>query len=184
MRDDEADDLCVYLWTPYDADNRAIQHPNVVEGQRILYRVAVDGNAYCTSPYLDHRIGDVLPFDEDPDALPAGWALCDGTDSRPDTQERVIVGWKYGRADYDPRKSTGGADCHCHPAHPAHCHSLPTCTGGPGTGYYVLYAKNTGVDTSATGDHRDHQQSDHRMKWTSLPYKIRLDNKVDYETGS
>jgi hypothetical protein len=62
------------------------------------------------------------------DALPAGWALCDGQDGRPDLRSRFVVG---AGSDYQPKQS-GPADVHTHPVAPP-ATAFKTADGGAHT---------------------------------------------------
>ncbi len=63
--------------------------------------------------------------------IPAGWALCDGGDSRPDLRDKFIYGWSDG---VDPG-GEGGATTHTHTYSdlPQHDHGVGTlATNGKG----------------------------------------------------
>jgi hypothetical protein len=82
-------------------------------------------------------------------AIPGGWSLCDGGDSRPDLREKFILGWSNG---VDPG-GTGGANSITLAITnlPAHTHgvgTLVTANNGSHThGVGSLVTNNTGAHT-------------------------------------
>lgn len=71
-------------------------------------------------------------------SIPAGWRLCDGTESTPDLRDRFVVG---AGTTYDPDDSGGSVD-HTHAATQA-THTHIPALGGPfvyGAGYYFGFA--------------------------------------------
>ena len=60
-------------------------------------------------------------------AIPAGWALCDGTNGTPDLRSRFVKGAAAG---LDPG-ATGGAATHAHADHASHTHTVTTQSASP-----------------------------------------------------
>lgn len=54
-------------------------------------------------------IGGLILWYGDAAAIPAGWALCDGTNGTPDLRGRIPVGVDPGQAEFDTLGKTGGA---------------------------------------------------------------------------
>ena len=59
--------------------------------------------------------------------IPAGWALCDGTNGTPDLRSRFVKGAAAG---LDPG-ATGGAATHAHADHASHTHTVTTQSASP-----------------------------------------------------
>jgi len=53
--------------------------------------------------------GVITMWSGDPADVPAGWALCDGIDSRPNLMGRFVVGYNQSDEDYNQIGKTGGA---------------------------------------------------------------------------
>lgn len=77
--------------------------------------------------------------------IPAGWALADGTNGRPDLRDRFIYGWTDG---VDPG-ATGGTtshvhtvDSHLHSVNPAETWTVNSASGG-----------SAGTSNTASGGH-------------------------------
>lgn len=53
--------------------------------------------------------GGIIMWSGSVASIPAGWALCDGTNDTPDLRGRFIVGYQAGSSDYGTIGNTGGA---------------------------------------------------------------------------
>ena len=124
-------------------------------------------------------VGAIVWWPSSAGAIPAGWALCDGTANAPgpDLRGRFLVGADGAHAD----GSTGGSLTHTHAGHSnhivtqpvdhfellAHDHShshstnrFPTATGGSTghtvdtsmSGTQVVTNEGTSIDATSTGD--------------------------------
>jgi hypothetical protein len=51
--------------------------------------------------------GAILMWSGAPEAIPAGWTLCDGTNGTPNLSGRFIVGYDEGNTDYNKPGNTG-----------------------------------------------------------------------------
>jgi microcystin-dependent protein len=73
--------------------------------------ITVNGVEYAYVPR-----GVIVMWSGNPNALPAGWALCDGTSystlTTPDLRGRFIVGYSPAKTDYDTIAKTGGEEKH------------------------------------------------------------------------
>lgn len=96
--------------------------------------------------------------------IPAGWALCDGTNGTPALQNRMIVG---AGDTYTPGQS-GGTTAHTHTfTSNTHNHSLPVDGAiGPGT---TFASTSTSQTVSGTTD-----STDHRPKYYALAFIMKL----------
>lgn len=73
----------------------------------------------ATTDYVDAEIakiggttipaGVVVMWSGSPTAIPAGWALCDGTQNTPDLRGRFVVGYNRDDADYNGIGKSGGS---------------------------------------------------------------------------
>jgi len=117
--------------------------------------------------------GMIMLWSGSTDSVPAGWALCDGTNSTPDLRDRFVVG---AGSTYDVNATGGSKDAvaisHTHTAtssvtDPGHTHTLYNyCTGGASglgagqsgnwNGVKVSTSSTTGISVAtsvnATGD--------------------------------
>jgi hypothetical protein len=101
--------------------------------------------------------GTIAMWSGAPAAIPAGWALCDGTNGTPDLLNRFILGADpAGTAGGVQPNTTGGAATHTHAADAtvgilpdgAHAHGVPT-------GWYSNSASSGGGVTVVDRDARD-----------------------------
>lgn len=86
--------------------------------------------------------GAILMWSGSISSIPAGWALCDGTNGTPDLRDRFIVGAGGGYA----VGATGGEATHTLTVNELPSHSHPASTGSAGS-------HNHGGATSTNGDH-------------------------------
>ncbi|NDV79917.1 hypothetical protein [Dysgonomonas sp. 511] len=113
------------------------------------------------------------------DAIPGGWALCDGLQGRPDLRGRFIVGYDRDDDDYKPIGKTGGAKQVTLSAEqiPSHSHKFTgmqyqtnTWKGGgaPDQGYVTYYQDR---ETQTAGGGKAHEN---RPPYFVLAYIIKL----------
>src|SRR5690625_6482592 len=55
------------------------------------------------------RVGTIIMWAGAINEIPAGWALCDGTNGTPDLRSRFVVGYNSSEADYNAVGKVGGA---------------------------------------------------------------------------
>lgn len=169
---DTETEVCVYLWTPYDASNRVMEgHPNVVDGQRILAATMADGLLYAKPPYLFGTIGrDVLPWHGPISEIPAGWQFCDGSNDPkgnpvPDYRGRSMFFYygENGLPAADNRGAEGDYDTigqiidryKLTLTHDQHRHAFVSCTNaGTGATLAVNY-EDTYTDYTVVPPHTD-----------------------------
>lgn len=113
-------------FTPKISGNIELDTGNVIADTiRARDYLRVDGNIKVTGYAVNALVptGGIIMWSGNPAAIPAGWALCDGTAGRPDLRGRFVVG-------YDPG-------------------SLPLPINAPADGVTENYAriKNTGGET-------------------------------------
>ena len=98
-----------------------------------------------------------------PTALPAGWALCDGSNGTPDLRGRFIVGYSNTDTDFNAVGKTGGLKrvtltVDQMPAH-THTYNAPLISGnhpGGSSGYDRPNALESGV-TGSRGGNQSHE---------------------------
>lgn len=177
----------------------AIGHPNVLEDQVIYYTTnaygdnIADGGTYVDDPIGTIRIWVRKDASDDPDHLPPGWQLADGTNNTVDLRGRFVVGYysssglssdtRGDDADYDAIGDTATAYNHTHTTHDnwTHNHMISDFSEvQSGTGIYVV----SGCITDCTTDSRDlsHNTVDHRPPYYVVAYLQRLDNSVAWTT--
>jgi len=121
----------------YDLDIAAIRNLSNLAGElKNGNNVTIPGNLNVTGKILSKN-NELLP----PGTIiawkgttpPAGWALCDGNDGRPNLKGRFILG--YGSGKGSSLNSTGGSETHTLTQNemPAHNHSYNSANH-PGTG--------------------------------------------------
>lgn len=92
--------------------------------------------------------GGIIMWSGSVASIPAGWALCDGTNDTPDLRGRFIVGYQAGNPDYGTIGNTGGASAvtlttnqiptHNHTASTVADHTHTGTTGGNGAHSHKL----------------------------------------------
>ncbi len=98
----------------------AERDPNVVSGDRIAFRLGMDGTWVCVSDYLDDKIGTVKFWSLASGAVPPGWAVMNGTDNVPGSGLNLVSGAPGGGGFFLRGSTTAGQSGGTH----EHTHQL------------------------------------------------------------
>jgi hypothetical protein len=89
--------------------NGTVADADAVNSNFSAIESAVNDNAANTVP-----AGAVLMWSGDPTSVPAGWALCDGSNGTPDLRGRFVAGYDPADGDHDAVGDVGGSHTHQH----------------------------------------------------------------------
>lgn len=129
-------------------------------------------------------VGAILMWSGDPKTVPAGWALCDGTNGTPPLQDRFVVGYNPKNPDYDKIGKAGGEAKHVlamaeMPAHnhgPAGAHNHSITITGHGWAFNNSAqngdprAGQANLPTSTAPDHTHAMQGEGKAHENRPPY--------------
>lgn len=110
-------------------------------------------------------------------AIPVGWALCDGTNSTPDLKGKFIVGYDAGDADYAAIGKTGGEKKHTLMIDemPKHSHSVngdgEDSDRRGGSNSQLIHRQYGSKSSGVTGNNQAHEN---RPPYYTLAYIIKL----------
>ena len=118
-------------------------------------------------------VGMISMWSGSPNALPEGWALCDGSNGTPDLRGRFVVGYSNTDIDYNAIGKTGGAKqitltVDQMPAH-THTYNAPL-TAGNHPGGSSGYDRPNLSESGFTGSRGGNQAHENRPPYYTLAY--------------
>lgn len=167
------------------------------EKQSVTFEDGVDREVYITKtatcgvsgafPFADLKPAGLVPkglismWSGAINAIPAGWALCDGQSGRPDLRAKFIVGYHPDLADYNAIGKTGGEEKHTLlPAEmPKHTHKISRGDSYSGNSQQSAMRVGGGQGTTPqpdqdTGIAGGDQPHENRPPYYTLAYIIKL----------